>query len=160
MVAELLQEMVRLQAGQPAVMAVAPELPATELAETCYLGMFEYCENLIKAPLLPAATLVDNCYCEMFAGCEKLNYIKCLATNIEADHCLDHQLNDIYSGGQQIFVKEDVVEFPETSSGIPYNWTVKARHSIVLPEGEITGGSVTSDVSKAEAVINIEFVRS
>ena len=40
----------------------APELPATTLADTCYLSMFYGCTSLVQAPKLPATALADNCY--------------------------------------------------------------------------------------------------
>jgi len=50
----------------------APELPATTLANNCYLGMFYGCSNLEIAPELPAETLAQSCYQEMFRGCTSL----------------------------------------------------------------------------------------
>ena len=40
----------------------APELPATELKEGCYLNMFNECTSLIQAPELPATVLDNSCY--------------------------------------------------------------------------------------------------
>jgi hypothetical protein len=37
-------------------LTVAPELPATTLAKSCYENMFSECTSLIKAPKLPAKT--------------------------------------------------------------------------------------------------------
>ena len=54
------------------VLTSAPELPATELAHYCYLGMFYGCTNLTSAPELPATTLTNNCYQSMFYGCTNL----------------------------------------------------------------------------------------
>ena len=50
----------------------APELPATTLAEDCYGGMFRDCTSLVTAPELPATTLADECYFAMFSGCRSL----------------------------------------------------------------------------------------
>ena len=50
----------------------APRLPATELAERCYLGMFFKCESLTQVPELPATELAENCYDGMFGNCIKL----------------------------------------------------------------------------------------
>ena len=47
-------------------------LPAMELANSCYLAMFEGCSSLTTAPKLPATTLAPNCYQEMFSDCESL----------------------------------------------------------------------------------------
>ena len=41
-------------------------LPATTLAQCCYMYMFDGCTSLVTAPKLPATTLARNCYCYMF----------------------------------------------------------------------------------------------
>lgn len=46
-----------------------PILPATDLSNACYSGMFEGCELLEEVPKLPASNLADKCYERMFAGC-------------------------------------------------------------------------------------------
>lgn len=68
----------------------APELPATELARSCYVGMFYGCSALQTAPPeLPAKNLTDFCYDEMFAGCSSLvKAPKILAENAAIDCCL------------------------------------------------------------------------
>ena len=51
----------------------APELPAMNLARSCYEFMFEECPNLKKAmTVLPATELAIYCYKGMFMGSEKL----------------------------------------------------------------------------------------
>ena len=47
-------------------------LPATILANGCYIGMFHGCTNLITVPELPATTLVGSCYERMFRDCTSL----------------------------------------------------------------------------------------
>ncbi len=47
-------------------------LPATTLADNCYLCMFYGCASLTTAPKLPATTLVNGCYDFMFQGCTSL----------------------------------------------------------------------------------------
>lgn len=102
----------------------APELPATTLANYCYKGMFYSCTSLTTAPELPATTLKENCYEEMFAWCYKLKYIKMLATNISAKHCLDSWVNAISSTGT--FVKNPEATWDVVGiSGVPRGWTVK-----------------------------------
>ena len=54
------------------VLTSAPELPATTLAENCYVGMFYGCTSLTSAPELKATTLADYCYNNMFGGCTSL----------------------------------------------------------------------------------------
>ena len=47
-------------------------LPATTLAQGCYLAMFRGCTSLKTAPELPATTLATDCYVFMFEGCTSL----------------------------------------------------------------------------------------
>ena len=52
-----------------------PSLPATEIGESGYKGMFSRCTNLTELPdnfVLPATTLGSNCYESMFNRCENL----------------------------------------------------------------------------------------
>ena len=65
-------------------LTTAPDLPATTLADDCYNFMFSSCKALTTAPVLPAKELKSGCYQLMFQGCTNLNYIKCLATSIDA----------------------------------------------------------------------------
>lgn len=53
-------------------LTTTPELPATTLAEGCYMGMFNGCKLLTQAPELPATTLANMCYDSMFNGCTSL----------------------------------------------------------------------------------------
>ena len=54
------------------VLTSAPELPAKELADNCYLGMFYHCTSLTSAPKLKATVLKRSCYERMFFGCTSL----------------------------------------------------------------------------------------
>lgn len=52
---------------------VSPKfLPATTLADSCYLGMFDKCTSLVVGSDLPATTLKSTCYGAMFQGCSSL----------------------------------------------------------------------------------------
>ena len=55
-----------------AVLTSAPDLPATKLAEECYVRMFSGCTSLTSAPELKATELARNCYGDMFSGCTSL----------------------------------------------------------------------------------------
>ena len=57
----------------------APELPAIELAESCYYEMFYGCTSLTSAPKLSAIELAEACYCRMFCGCKNLSSVTMLA---------------------------------------------------------------------------------
>ena len=64
-----------------------PELPAANLAEWCYSDMFDGCTSLQTAPELPATNLASNCYSQMFDGCTSLQTAPELpATNL-AESC-------------------------------------------------------------------------
>jgi hypothetical protein len=103
----------------------APELPATTLADGCYSEMFMGCTSLTTAPDLPAATLVEGCYNMLFEGCTSLNYVKCLVTDISADHCTFNWLSGVAATGT--FVKAAGMEdwTLNSPSGIPEGWTVE-----------------------------------
>ena len=62
-------------------------LPATSLANMCYWGMFENCQNLKYAPELPATTLAQYCYNHMFNGCTSLTTAPELPARELADDC-------------------------------------------------------------------------
>ena len=65
-------------------------LPATTLAEQCYLQMFQGCTSLTSAPVLPATTLAQSCYSSMFYGCTSLVNAPVLSATILADYCCDN----------------------------------------------------------------------
>lgn len=71
------------------LLASAPELPTTTLANECYSSMFEGCANLINAPALPAETLADGCYSWMFSRCLRLSTVKMLALSDQITSKLD-----------------------------------------------------------------------
>lgn len=51
-------------------------LPATELSDYCYGGMFYNCVNLTTVPELPATELSEGCYYNMFALCNSLTRVQ------------------------------------------------------------------------------------
>ena len=54
----------------------APALPAKELSEYCYFGMFTSCISLTEAPDLYAPIVKKSSYYRMFADCRNLKSIK------------------------------------------------------------------------------------
>lgn len=56
----------------------APELPAIELNDSCYLGMFLSCTMLRQVPKLSATKLAENCYKSMFNTCKSLTDVSML----------------------------------------------------------------------------------
>lgn len=101
----------------------APKLPATTLKEACYAYMFYGCTSLTQAPDLPATTLVNRCYEGMFEDCTNLQSIKCLATDISAEKCTLYWLNRVAATGTFIKAKS-MTGWPTGTGGIPSGWTV------------------------------------
>lgn len=63
-------------------------LPATTLAEGCYLAMFSGCKSLTTAPsVLPATILTERCYAQMFYGCTNLTQAPELPATTLAQEC-------------------------------------------------------------------------
>ena len=71
-------------------LAIAPELPATTLAEGCYDYMFYGCTSLASVPVLPATTLANNCYGFMFANCTSLTSAPELPATTLANNCYSY----------------------------------------------------------------------
>lgn len=110
-----------------------PELPATTLATACYYYMFEECA-FSKAPDLLAETLVTQCYYAMFTGCTSLNYIKCMATSINASQCKNNWVAGVSQSGT--FVKSSSISestWGRGSSNIPTNWLVYDNVAVASP---------------------------
>ena len=103
----------------------APALPATTLAENCYQSMFSDCTSLTEAPELKATKLEDNCYSAMFYGCSALSSVKMLATNVEANQCLDDWLTNAGTSASSrtlTVANDDVYNTMITKSYLPDNW--------------------------------------
>lgn len=77
-------------------------LPATELAATCYTGMFQRAEKLETAPKLPATELKYSCYSHMFNGCKSLDKAPELPAMSLAEACY-----------QRMFGNSGLLEAPE-----------------------------------------------
>lgn len=104
-------------------------LPATTLKDYCYGEMFYGCSKLTTAPTLPAATLVYACYNGMFENCSKLNYIKCLATSINATYATTAWVKGVQTNSGTFVKNPNMNSWTvcDTSyyKGIPCNWTVQ-----------------------------------
>ena len=70
-------------------LTTAPALPATNLAEACYAWMFSYCTNLRTVPVLPATEMKSRCYHNMFYSCTSLTETPVLLATELADHCYE-----------------------------------------------------------------------
>ena len=72
-------------------------LPATEVGESAYMGMFGNCINLTRAPELPATTLARLCYDSMFNGCANLKKAPELPGMQLAEYCYRLMFRNCYS---------------------------------------------------------------
>lgn len=105
------------------IITEAPELPATTLYQQCYQGMFDGCRQLTKAPDLPAPTIAYDSYDYMFRYDENLNYVKCLATSGNSTSNCTYWLEGVASSGT--FVKASSASWSRSTSGIPSAWTIE-----------------------------------
>ena len=65
-------------------------LPATTLADSCYLSIFQNCTSLTNAPELPATTLGYHCYIQMFTNCTSLTVAPELQATTLAQGCYEY----------------------------------------------------------------------
>ena len=109
----------------------APQLPATTLAQSCYYAMFFGCTSLTEAPQLLAETLEVNCYNNMLSTCPSLNYIKMIATDISANGCLNSWVSGVAANG--ILIKSaNMNDLPNGEDGIPEGWQVYTEEEYEL----------------------------
>lgn len=117
-------------------------LPATNLAQDCYRGMFQD-TRFERAPDLLATTLVSECYRYMFNACTNLKYIKCLATtNLGDGYTTNWVSND---GNKKVpntsdceFVGADAtllptISWPRNAHGILSNWKATPVSQVQAP---------------------------
>lgn len=103
-------------------LTTAPALPATTLVDACYEGMFYSCTSLTTAPILPATTLAFECYYYMFDSCTSLNSVTTYADNISATGCLTNWLSGVAATGD--FYKLGSATYTSGASGIPTGWNI------------------------------------
>ena len=114
----------------------APELPATSLAINCYYGMFSGCTNLKSAPKLPAPTLTTYCYTYMFSGCTNLK----TAPKLPAKNSRIDCYASMFSGCTNLKSAELSIEFLNRGccSQMFYNCTNLSSVTMLAPSKEIT----------------------
>ncbi|MBQ6280311.1 MAG: leucine-rich repeat protein [Mycoplasma sp.] len=67
----------------------APKLSSRSLAVSCYQHMFNGCTSLTVAPELPATNLAEKCYRTMFKNCTALTTAPNLPATSLANNCYD-----------------------------------------------------------------------
>lgn len=144
------------------VLVTAPELPATTLADYCYLGMFQGCTSLTSAPVLPAETLKTECYEVMFAGCTNLSEVTMLAKDVSAYKCLDSWLMDAgtSAASRTLTVENDDVYTSMVSKGyVPDLWKKADKYDINGKEigAEATGLPYVTFSANSEQKFSMDF---
>ena len=136
-----------LLANSPSLV-VAPSLPATTLAESCYRYMFQDA-SIVSSPDLLVETLVIDCYEGMFDDCHNLNYIKCMAKDISASACTFGWTQGVATYGT--FVKDANTEWELGQNGIPTRWAIVEeglkKPSIICDGLEVTLNCTTQGAS-------------
>ena len=120
-------------------LTAAPKLPATELADYCYQGMFENCESLGTAPALPATSLKKGCYSSMFRGCNSLEKAPELPAETLVEDCYSYMFTDcIYL--DEITLKAKDASATDCLTGwvneVAGLGTFHKYNSLTLPEGD------------------------
>ena len=90
----------------------APALPVTQLAKRCYAYMFSHCKNLTGTIELPAEQLPERCYSAMFSRCSKLSSIKCLAKTMTGEYALSSWLEN--AGTDESVITRTLMHAPGT----------------------------------------------
>lgn len=116
-----------------------PELPSTNLSQTCYRQMFSGCRSLTTAPLLPATTLTDQCYFRMFAQCSALTVLPVLPATVLKSTCYA----EMFSGCTQIKLSETQTDEYQTEYRIPTSGTGTTASSALGEMFSNTGGTFT-----------------
>lgn len=110
--------------------------------------MFCLCKNLTIAPELPATVLAQGCYRSMFSDCDNLSTVTCLATNISAIDCTNRWLYGVAATGT--FTAVAGVTWSTGTSGIPSGWTKvgmlgPVTSNITIADGWIITGTLGSN---------------
>lgn len=91
--------------------------------------MFTLCESLTVAPVLPATTLAASCYDFMFMGCDNLTYVKAMFLdfyNGTPGSGTSQWISNLSTG--TFVMNANAVWDPASVrniNGIPANWTIQ-----------------------------------
>lgn len=122
---------------------------------SCYLGLFHGCSNLLEGPALPATVMKDTCYSRMFYGDTNLLHTAELPAMTLANYCY----NDMYS-----YCKNIVSAVLPATSGKAYGYRrmfyqaskmAKLRVMLVTQSNLETNGFTTSVASTGLFIKNI-----
>ena len=109
----------------------APQLPAKTINDGAYWGMFRNCKNLTTVPALPGVNLYRKSYAEMFYGCEKLTAVE--IANIKLNDTRDDESNASFWNWLEgtAVGTTGVLSMPDVLVGnklifMPSNWTAQS----------------------------------
>ena len=127
-------------------LAKAPELPATNLAESCYNGMFWTCRSIANAPKLPATTLAGACYADMFYGCTSLTTAPKLPATTFVYRCYSR----MFHGCTSIKISETQLDEYSNEYRIPTSGTGATAEDALADMFTNTGGTFdgTPEINK------------
>lgn len=132
-------------------LTTAPELPATQLATTCYNSMFQGCTSLTTAPELPATTLSSSCYKNMFYGCTSLTVAPELLATTLANGCYGY----MFSGCSSLTsVTHHITNWNTSYAGSWLN-NVAASGTVICPSNSTIPADNTSGIPIGWTRINI-----
>lgn len=107
--------------GCSSLIKVPKILPATTLCDHCYHSMFYECISMAVAPILPALELAACSYEHMFWGCQNLIYVKALFLDIDSCTSWFWWMHSVARNGT--FVKNSDAVWSERDK-IPSEWTI------------------------------------
>ena len=120
-------------------LTTTPELPAINLTQYCYSSMFYGCSSLTTPPELPAATLADSCYRTMFTNCTSLTTAPELPAATLADSCYQTMFTNCTSLNYIKMLATNVSAYnclAEWVSGVAPSGTFVKDASATLPTGD------------------------
>lgn len=95
------------------------KLPATQLAEECYGGMFSYCGSLLKGPILSATTAAKSCYHLMFASCTSLVDVHDLPITVLTDGCYQGMFRNCTALTKSPYIRAIKIEYASPQAFAP-----------------------------------------
>ncbi len=99
-------------------------LPAITLSNYCYAGMFWNCKNMINGPEIHATQLAYRCFNNMFYYCSDLQEVKLHYTGKFADAFFRNWMNEVPVYGYGVLYYNGT-DTTRGISAIPESWDVE-----------------------------------
>ncbi len=133
------------------------KLPATQLGENCYEGMFEGCSDLESAPKLPAEKLAKGCYMNMFKGCTKLDYLEASFSDWNVEDATTGWLSGVSEKG--VFFYQGDSSVVRSASTVPAGWVVNPDYFTITTEEENVGVYLSGVESRPDVSVQYSVDR-